>query len=434
MTDTSQPQTPKRELGFAAAVGIVVGQSIALGIFLTPASMAKSLGSPMLLLLVWVAMAVMTMSGALCYAELGVRFPQSGGEVVYLREGFGETAGYLYGWMAAFVMYPGVAAALAVGTGAYLAQIFPFSHLVAATIPALTIVFFAVINILGTKISGGLLSFINVLKLVILFALVAWALISGHTESRNLVPFAARRAGSDSLIPALAGAAVGAFFSFGGWWEAGKIAGEIRNPQKYLPLALVSGVSVVTLVYILISGVFVSVIPIQSVTDSPAFVAQFGSVLFGGAGARILSACVVLCVAGGLSALMMAAPRVSFSMAQSGSFFPAFAKLSPRWNTPVHAILLQTGLAIAVLLLGAFDRILAYIIFSAIVFLAVTVCVLFRLRPSIDRWWFPAAPVIYVAFSAVIGGLILLHNPLPALIGVAVVLAGLPVRRFFSRR
>src|ERR1700733_184450 len=178
MTDTSQPQGPKRELGFAAAVGIVVGQSIALGIFLTPASMAKSLGSPMLLLLVWLAMAVMTMSGALCYAELGVRFPQSGGEVVYLREGFGETAGYLYGWMAAFVMYPGVAAALAVGTGAYLAQILPFSHLVAVTIPALTIIFFAVINILGTKISGGLLSFINVLKLVILFALVAWALIS----------------------------------------------------------------------------------------------------------------------------------------------------------------------------------------------------------------------------------------------------------------
>jgi basic amino acid/polyamine antiporter, APA family len=305
---------------------------------------------------------------------------------------------------------------------------------VAAMVPALTIIFFAVINILGTKISGGLLSFINVLKLVILLALVAWALLSGHTHSGNLVPFVARRAGSDPIIPALAGAAVGAFFSFGGWWEAGKIAGEIRNPEKYLPLAFVSGVSVVTLVYILISGVFVSTIPLESVTDSPAFVAQFGSALFGTAGARILSACVVLCVAGGMSALMMAAPRISFSMAQSGSLFPAFAKLSPRFGTPVNAILLQTALALAVLLLGAFDRILAYIIFSAIVMLAVTVCVLFRLRPRVERWWFPAAPIVYVAFSIVIGGLILLHNPLPALIGVAVVLAGLPLRGVFRRR
>jgi APA family basic amino acid/polyamine antiporter len=434
MTENSQSQTPKRELGFAAAVGMVVGQSIALGIFLTPASMAKSLGSPLLVLCMWLAMAVMTMCGALCYSELGVRFPQSGGEVVYLRAGFGDTAAYLYGWMATFVMYPGIAAALAVGTGAYIAQIFSFSPSVAAAIPALTIVFLAVINILGTKMSGALLSSLSVAKVLILFALVAWALLSGHVDTRNLIPFAARRAGSDPLIPALASSAVGAFFSFGGWWEIGKIAGEIRNPQKNLPLALVSGVSVVTVVYILISIVFASVIPVQSVMDSPTFVAQFGAALFGSAGARVLSTCVVLCVGGGLAALMMSAPRVSFSMAQSGSFFPAFAKLSPRWNTPVNAILLQSGLAMTVLLLGAFDRILAYIIFSAIVLIAASVCVLFRLRPRVEHWWFPVAPIIYVAFSVVIAGLILLHSPLPALLGVAIVVAGLPLRRFVSAR
>ncbi|HEY2822298.1 MAG TPA: amino acid permease [Candidatus Acidoferrum sp.] len=434
MTDTAQSQTPKRELGFAAAVGIVVGQSIALGIFLTPASMAKSLGSPLLLLIVWLALAVMTLCGALCYSELGIRFPQSGGEVIYLREGFGETASFLYGWTGGFVMYPGVAAALAYGTGAYLAQIFPFLNPIAAFLPALAILFFTVINILGTKLSGSLLSFVSVLKLVILFGLVAWALFSGHASSQNLFPFVARRAGSDPIIPALAGAAMGAFFSFAGWWEIGKVAGEIRNPKKFLPLAFVMGVSIVAVIYILVSFVFLSVIPVQTVTDSPAFVAQFGSVLFGSAGGRILSACVVLCVASGLSALMMVVPRITYSMAQNGLFFPAFAKLSPRWNTPVNAILLQAALAIGVLLLGAFDRILAYIIFSAVLLLAITVSVLFRLTPRVDRWWYPAAPTVYIAFSVVIGGLILMRSPVPALIGVAAVLAGLPLRRVFSRR
>jgi APA family basic amino acid/polyamine antiporter len=424
----------QRKLGLVAVIALVTGESIALGIFLTPAAMAKSLGSPLLLGLVWLGMALMTMSGALCYSELAIRFPQSGGEFVYLRAGYGEQTAFLYGWMSSLVMYPGVAAALAVGSVAYVAQVLPLGSRALAVVPAFLLCAFAIVNILGTRLSGAVMSFVNILKLGVLFSLVGWAIVSGHAHVSNLLPLSERRPGSDALFPAIAGGAVSAFFSFGGWWEAGKIAGEIRDPKRNLPLAYVGGVSLVTAVYLLVSAAFLSVLPIDKLTSNTAFVAQFGEALFGATGARVLSVCVLICVCGGMAALSMAAPRVFYAMAQAGSFFPAFGKLSPRFGTPANAILLQTGLALAVLLLGAFDRVLAYIIFSAVLFLALTASTLFRTPDPVRGWWFPVAPVIFIACCLAIASLILTHDPIPALVGVVTVLCGIPARRFLTTR
>jgi len=424
----------QRKLGLVAVIALVTGESIALGIFLTPAAMAKSLGSPLLLGLVWLGMALMAMSGALCYSELAIRFPQSGGEFVYLRAGYGEQIAFLYGWMSSLVMYPGVAAALAVGSVAYVSQVLPLGSKALAVVPAFLLCAFAIVNILGTRLSGAVMSFVNVLKLGVLFSLVGWAMVSGHAHVRNLLPLVERRPGSDALFPAIAGGVVSAFFSFGGWWEAGKIAGEIRDPKRNLPLAYVGGVSLVTAVYLLVSAAFLSVLPIDKLTSNTAFVAQFGQALFGATGARVLSICVLICVCGGMAALSMAAPRVVYAMAQSGSFFPAFGRLNRRFSTPANAILLQTGLALAVLLLGAFDRVLAYIIFSAVLFLALTASTLFRTREPVRGWWFPVAPVIFIACCLLIAGLILMHDPIPALVGVVIVLCGIPARRLLTTR
>ena len=429
-----QQKQPEKQLGLAAAIAVVTGESIALGIFLTPAAMAKSLGSPLLLGAVWLGMALMAMCGALCYSELAIRFPESGGEYVYLRAGYGEQVGFLYGWMSSIVMYPGVAAALAVGSAPYLAQVFPLSPRALTAVPIIMLCVFCIINLLGTRLSGVILSFVNILKLLILFALVGWAAISGHAHWSNLLPLAERRTGSDAIFPAVAGAVVSAFFSFGGWWEASKIAGEVRNPKKTLPLAFIGGVTIVTAVYLLISAAFLSVLPIEKLTSNTAFVAQFGGVLFGAAGARVLSVCVLLCVCGGMAALTMAAPRVCYAMAQSGAFFPAFGKLHPRFGTPANAILLQTGLSLAVLMLGAFDRVLAYIIFSAVIFLALAASTLFRTTQRVRAWWFPVAPILFIALSILIALLILMHDPLPALVGVGIVLCGIPLRRFLAPR
>jgi APA family basic amino acid/polyamine antiporter len=429
-----QTKQERRQLGLPAAVAVVTGEAIALGIFLTPAAMAKSLGSPLLLGLVWLGIALMAMCGALSYSELAIRFPESGGEYVYLRAGYGEQVAFLYGWTSSIVMYPGVAAALAVGSAPYVAQLLPSGTPGLAFVPALLLCIFGAINLIGTRFSAAVMSFVNGFKLLILFALVGWAVASGHAHVANLLPFTVRRPGSDPLFPAIAGGAMSAFFSFGGWWEASKIAGEIRNPKRTLPLAFVGGVAIVTVIYLLISATFLAVLPIDRVTSNTAFVAQFGGVLFGDAGARVLSACVLVCVCGGMAAITMAAPRVCYAMAQTGAFFPAFGKLHPRFGTPANAVLLQTALALAVLLLGAFDRVLSYIIFSAVLFLALAASTLFRLCEPVRGWWFPIAPISFIVLSVLVALLILMHNPLPALIGVAIVLCGVPFRRLLLPR
>lgn len=422
----------RRQIGLAAAIAVVTGESIALGIFLTPAAMAKSLGSPALLAAVWCGMAVMAFSGALCYAGLAIRYPQAGGEYIYLREGYGSRVAFLYGWMSAAVVDPGIAAALAVGATPYVETLVNLPPLISTLLPAIILLVLCGINYAGTRLSSGVMATANLLKIAVLVALVAWAWLSGHASSANLLPLTVRRPGSDALFAAVAGSTINAFFSFGGWWEAGKLAGEIRNPQRNLPLAFTCGVLLVTIVYLLVSAAFLSVVPLQHIASNTAFVAQFGEALFGAAGGKVLSVCVLLSVLGGLLALTMAAPRVYYAMAKDGAFFSVFGRLHPRFGTPANSILLQTCMALLILLFGAFDRILAYIIFSAVCFLALSVSTLFRLKTPVRRWWYPVAPIVFLLCAAIIAFLILMHSPVPALIGVCVVLAGGLLQRRFS--
>jgi APA family basic amino acid/polyamine antiporter len=429
-----------RQMGVWAATAVVTGEAISLGIFLTPAGMARSLGSPALLGAVWLGMAVVTLAGALCFTELAVRNPHDGGEYVYLRRGFGRRAAFLYGWMAAVVMYPGVAAALCVGTVPYIQALVAFPAALASCLPALMLLVLGALNYFGTRLSSGVMAALNWLKVPVLAALVGWAFISGSASTANLSPIAALRPGSDPLVEAIAGAAISAFFCFGGWWEAGKIAGEVRNPSRNLPIAFSGGVLIVTVIYLLVSFAFVAVVPMQQIQSNTAFVAQFGQALFGAAGGRVLSLCVVLCVLGGLLVLSMAVPRVTYALAlgeignaTNGGPLAAFARLHPRFGTPANAVLLQTGMALLVLSLGAFDRILAFIIFSAVVFLALTVATLFRVIIPVRRWWFPLAPIVFICGSGILAIMLLMHNPGASLLGAAIFLCGLPVRWLLTR-
>jgi basic amino acid/polyamine antiporter, APA family len=393
--------------------------------------MAKSLGTPVLLAAVWCGMGLITLCGALCYSELAVRFPLAGGEYVYLREGYGSRVAFLYGWMSAAVLDPGLAAALAVGAAPYVLSLCGVSARHAFVIPALILIALAVLNSVGTRLSRSMMASANLLKIGVLLCLVGWACFSGHASLANLMPLSERRLGSEPIFGAIAGATVSAFFSFGGWWEAGKIAGEVRNPQRNLPLAFTGGALLVTAVYLLLSFAFLAVVPLQRIASNTAFVAQFGHALFGNLGEKILSGCVLLSVLGGLMALTMAVPRVYYAMAKDGAFFSACGRLHPRFGTPANAIMLQTGLALLVLCLGAFDRILSFIIFSAVCFLALSAASLFRLQERVRAWWFPAAPLLFLLGCAAINLMILLHDPVPAVLGLAIVLCGDPIRRFF---
>lgn len=441
MSKTVEPvlqNRTQRQMGIWAATAVVTGEAISLGIFLTPAAMARSLGSPALLVAVWCGMAVLTFAGALCFTELSIRNPCDGGEYVYLQ-GFGRPIAFLYGWMAALVMYPGVSAALAVGIGPYVQALGPLPGKLAPALPALILLAIGALNYFGTRLSSGVMATLNWLKVPVLAALVGWALLSGHARMGNILPFTLRRPGSDPLFDSIAGATISAFFCFGGWWEAGKIAGEVRNPSRNLPLAFSGGVLIVTTIYMLLSVAFVAVVPLQQIQSNAAFVALFGQALFGSAGGRVLATCVVLCVLGGLMVMGMAVPRVTYALARAEAGkatqgpLAAFAQLHPRFGTPGNAVLLQTGMALLVLTLGAFDRILAFIIFSAVAFLALTAATLFRTATPVERWWYPLAPIVFIAGSSVLAMMLLLHNPWASLLGAGVVLCGLPVRWLLTR-
>src|SRR5271156_930454 len=189
----------RRQMGLAATISVVTGESIALGIFLTPAAMARSLGSPVLLAAVWCGMGLITLCGALCYSELAVQYPLTGGEYVYLREGYGGRIAFLFGWMSAAVMDPGLAAVLAVGAAPYVMSLFGLSSNAQFWIPAVILVSLCVINYIGTKLSRGVMTMANLLKIAVLICLVAWAWISHHATTAHLLPLAQRRTGSEPI-------------------------------------------------------------------------------------------------------------------------------------------------------------------------------------------------------------------------------------------
>lgn len=418
---------------------MVAGEAIAVGIFLTPAGMAKSLGSPFWLLVVWLLMGAMTLCGALCYGELAARFPQTGGLYVYLREGFGPRLAFLYGWMALLIMDPGVTAALAVGLASYTAYIVELPPKALPLVAIFAVVLVAAFNIAATRFGAGFLRWITWLKLSVLAMLVVWALVFRAGDVNNFLPLVERRPGTPPLAEALAGGMVAAFFTFGGWWDVSKISGEVRDPQRTLPRALILGVLAVTTVYVLVSATFVYLVPLDQVTSDETFVAQAGEKLFGRTGGQVLSGIVVLCVLGSLAGLLLTAPRVYYAMAHDGLFFRSVSELHPRLGTPARAIALQAGMALLLIVLGTFQQILAYFIFSAILFIGLSVATLFVLpkrEPIVlgeGSLGFFAAPVVFLTLLLALLLLILLRSPLPALLGVAVVAAGGFVYPFLRR-
>jgi len=424
----------RRQLGLGSAAAVVAGEAIAVGIFLTPAGMAKSLASPFWLLVVWLAVGAMTLSGALCFGELAGRFPSAGGPYVYLRESFGPLTAFLFGWMSLLVLDPGLTAAFAVGFAAYAAYIFYWPTLIVKIAAVTAIWAVCSLNIFSTRISAGFLRWMTWLKFAVLATLTVWALAFRLGSWSNFVPFVAQRSGALPLAPALGGALVGAFFCFGGWWDATKIAGEMRDPGRSLPRALALGVIAVTAVYIVISAVFIYLVPIEKVSSKGTFVAQAGEVLFGPAGGIVFSAIVIVCVLGSLAAFIMSAPRVYYAMARDGAFLKSVARLHPRFGTPARAIIIQGVIASILVALGSFEQIIAYFFFVAVLFLGLTVVGLFVIRRKprqaetiILTVGYPFTPIAFLTLQTVMLILLATRNPREAALGSVVVLAGWPV-------
>jgi APA family basic amino acid/polyamine antiporter len=419
-----------RELTLPAAAALVVGQVIAVGIFLTPGAIIRTLASPLLILAVWAAIGGMAICGALCYGALAARFPRAGGGYVYLLEAYGPRVAFLYGWKCFLVMDPGITAALATGFANYLGYITPIGPLPLRLAGISAIVVLALVHIAGVKPGTRLLMVLTFTKLALVFGLIVVAFANTAGDWRHFLPFAARRPDAPPLAAAMAGALIAAFFSFGGWWEVTKISGEVRDPARTMPRALLVGLVTVTLVYILVTLAFIYVIPIEQVGTGDAFVAQVGAALLGPRGGLIIAIIVIACVLGSLGATLMLAPRVYFAMARDGLFPAAAAAIDPRFGTPARAIAAQALLASALVAVGSFNTIVAYFIFITVTFIALTVGAVFVLARRDTMFHVPGHPWTALAFLAMVAVLLLLlllNNPLQALLGIVIVALGVPV-------
>ena len=431
--------TLRRQLGVRAVTALVIGEVIAIGIFLTPGGMARSLGSPFWLLIVWLLMGIMALSGALCYGELAARTPEAGGGYVYLREAYGPAVAFLYGWKCMLVMDPGITAALAVGLASYVGYALGLAGASLKLIAIGTILILAAVNIAGLRLGSGLMQWLTALKLGALGLIAVLALVLQAGQWSNFVPFVAQRPGSDPLPGALAPALVGAFFAFGGWWEIAKLTGEARDPARTLPRALALGVAIITAIYIMTSAVFLYLVPLDRVTSGETFAAQAGEALFGAAGGTVFALIVIVAVLGSLLGLLMALPRVYYAMASDGVFFKAVAAVHPRFSTPARAIAIQAGIASLYVAFGTFNQIIGYFVFVTVLFVGLTVAGLFRIRrrapaAAYRTWGYPVTPVLFLVLVAVVLFLVAARNRLQAGLGVGIVAIGVPVYYLLFRR
>jgi APA family basic amino acid/polyamine antiporter len=422
---------PPRLLGLVPATCLIVGQVVGIGIFLTPAEMAQGLGAPGLVHAMWVLMGTMALCGALCYGELASRFPEAGGAYVYLREGWGEGAAFLYGWKCLLVMDPGITAALAAGLAEYVVYLRPDLPGGTRAVALAAIAVLALVAALGTRLAAGTLVGLTGVKLSVLAVIVAWGFVAADPANAHALASFRRYPSAPPLLPALAGGFVAAFFSFGGWWEAARMAGEVRDPRRTLPRAFVAGIGIVTLAYMLTSAVFMALVPPAEAGSATAFAARVGERLFGPAGGTVLALAVVVSVAGSLAAVLLGSPRTYVALAHDGLFPEGLARLHPRLGTPVLATAVQAILASVLVLLGTFEDIVAYFVFVTVAFIAASVAALYRLPPPApDAFRAPArrfTPAVFVALCLVLLVLLLAGKPRQALLGVVVVTAGVPV-------
>ena len=418
-----------RRFGVSAALAMIIAEVMGVGIFLTPAEMSRTLGSTMLVLGVWAMVGLLSAAGALCYAELGTRFPEAGGGYVYLREAFGERCAFVYGWMSLLVMDAGLTAALGVGLATYLLVVLEGPATLVPAVAIGCILLLAVVTTLGVEMSSRVLRWTALAKLATIALLIIAVLVGGGEPGATGSPVST----AFPTFPVLAGALMGAFFAFGGWWDLGKMSEEVVEPRRTLPIALVGGIIVVTLVYAGLSVAFMHAMQGRAYASNDAFVAALGSALFGERAGKALAAAVVVAVAGSLAAVLLGAPRVYLAMARSGVFPASLVRFDARRQSAPRATLVQVTLACVLVMLGSFDQILGYFVPAAVFFLGLSAAAILVLPrppddPAIFRApWHPLPIIVFLVLVVIMVALFAIGRPMQTLIGAVVVALGIPV-------
>jgi basic amino acid/polyamine antiporter, APA family len=450
MNSSSRPELA-RDLGVSHAVAIVVGTVIGSGIFLVPTEMMQAVGSAKIVYIVWLVGGLLSFFGALTYAELGAMKPQASGEYVYMRDAYGPLAGFLAAWTWFLIAKPASIATLTTGIVRVLGTFPAFAFLSDNAIRAPFIINYGqlvaiaatllitFLNYIGVKKAGEFQLIFTLLKVLIILTIVAAGFsYSGGTWTN----FAGSYAGSKGGIAGFMAALVAALWAYDGWNDLNMVAGEIRKPERDIPIALIAGVAIVGALYVLVNAAVQYVLPASAVgaTQRPASDAM--ALVLGPIGAGIVSAGMALSMFVALNGTIMSGARLPFTMSRDGYFFSALGDVHPRFHTPSAALLVQAGLAIILLLLGgSFRQFFSLAIFSEWLFYMLTASTIFVFRhrdPDAPRpyrvWGYPVVPFLFVLASGVLLYYTFADNVRNSALGCLVILAGIPVFYAFARR
>src|SRR5437870_5080443 len=374
-----------RTLGLWSSVALVVGITIGSGIFRSPAGIAQKVPSPTLMLTLWIAGGLITLCGALSLAELAAALPETGGFYAYLREGWGRPAGFLFGWSELVLIRASALGGIAVVFGEYLLRSFgidPVDHVfVARGFSAGAIAFAAAVNIRGATVGAMIVGVATWMKFgaLAMLVLASFVLGSSHGASAAHLTTSAVDTGTIS-IGSMGLAIVSILWAYDGWGDLSFASGEVKDPQRNLPRAIILGTVAIIVLYVLTNLAYLYVSPIEAVARSPLVAADTMSAIFGRAGVALVSIFVMISSFSSLNGSMLASPRVFFAMADDGLLFPVIAKVHPRYRTPYVAILLAALLGMALVMSRSFERLTDTFVLAIWPFYALGVAAIYRLR------------------------------------------------------
>jgi basic amino acid/polyamine antiporter, APA family len=440
-----------RDLGLSHAGAVVVGTIIGSGIFLVPAEMMQAVGSAKLVYLAWLVGGVLSFFGALTYAELGAMKPQAGGEYVYVRDAYGPLAGFLYGWTWFLIAKPASIATITTGLvrilGSFPVFAFfsndlmttPFALSYGQVVAIVATVLISGLNYVGIRKAGEFQLVFTLLKVAIILGIVA---VGFSYSQGSWNHFAGSYSGAKGGIVGFMAALVAALWAYDGWNDLNMVAGEIRQPERNIPIALIVGVATVGALYILVNAAVQYVLPADAIAASPRPASDAIQLVIGGVGASMVSAGMALSMLVTLNGTIMSGARVPFAMARDRYFFSALADVHPRFHTPSVAIIVQAVLAIVLLLLGGnFRQFFSLAIFAEWLFYMIASSTVFVFRhrdPATPRpyrtWGYPVVPALFILASAILLYYTFTENLKYSAIGSLVILAGVPVFLFFQRQ
>jgi APA family basic amino acid/polyamine antiporter len=440
------PRELIRGLGPWQAAALVVGTIIGTGVFLKTAVMAQLCGSPEWVLAAWGAGGILSLAGALTYAELSATFPRAGGEYVYLREGYGPFAGFLYGWTRFWIGTPAAIAAYAVGAAGFLDGVVPVSTVGIVPVAIGLIVVFTAINCLSVRTGGNFQTVLTVLKVVMIVGLAIGALLgSGGSWDR----IATDGTGGFPGIKAFGLAVLAALWAYDGWNNLPMAAGEVRDPGKNLPRAIVLGTLGVLAVYALVNLAYFYALPFEAVEtassdrypDAPSIATRAASAFLGETAQAVLAFAMTVSALSAMSGSILTGARVPFAMARDGLAPAMLGRVSERAHVPITAVVIQGVVASALATSGSFDQLTDYVVFTSWLFYGLnagTVLILRRRRPDLERpYRVPGYPVLPIAFMVL--SVLLLANtihgqPRQSLIGLGFMALAAPVYYLLHHR